>query len=805
MILGTEPPSVPVAHRDARRYGGALFAAAIILCAAVALVGAGPIVLRVVAGLGVLIVFPVVLVNAKINWPESTKLHESLLYSLALVIIGLMVGGLAVNQFLPLAGVARPLDRVPVIVTLLAALVVLGVWRPTRWRLLHGLPSAEDRSVPVIGWRDQALLISGIALVIGSIAGAFRLNNGASSTVTLSTLIFAMFVIVAIFRWRGRVQESTIGVTLYALSLSLLWMTSLRGWYVTGHDVQHEYRAFQLAAIPGLWNVESLQDAYNACISVTILPTIIQRVTGMTDFFIFKTVFQALFALCPVLIYLVARRFSSKAIAIIGAVYFIAFPTFMNDMPFMNRQEVAFFFLGVTLLMMTNEALPVRTRRVGLVVFGVGIILAHYSTTYVLLAILAFGWCLSSAVSLRRTMMQRRRARLHRSRDGRVLSPPVLVANWFVLLVLAGLTYLWIGPMTGTGGMVEDTVASTYNSLTGQLSGQRSGDVSTIFGGPKTSPEERLRDYSAESKHTTDEDRQDQATYPLSEVEKYPTPLVEAEELPLTAVGEKLDHVGVDVPTLNRLSRRVTLLMLQLFVAIGLVVAMAGGARDCKPSLEFVSAAAAGLTVIVLQTVMPFLTVNYGVLRTFTQALFWLAPLVALGSIQPLRFLGRSASSTFGLASGIAYFASLTGVISQMLGGYAPQLHLNNSGQYYDLYYSHPEEISAIQWLQARTPAGATEQVQSDIHHEDLVRSNMSPDRYLSGRNWDYNKIQTTKDIFPLLIRKDAYVFLGYAVVHKNEVTFLYSGDLVTYQYPIGFLDNNKSLLYSSDGVRIYR
>ena len=122
---------------------------AVAVSAVVLLIGAGPLILHLVAGLFLVIYVPVVLVNAKINWPESTKLHESLLYSLALVLLGLMVGGLAINEVLPFVGIARPLDRLPVVVTLLIALAGLAVWRRERWRWFDGLcPESRPSDVP---------------------------------------------------------------------------------------------------------------------------------------------------------------------------------------------------------------------------------------------------------------------------------------------------------------------------------------------------------------------------------------------------------------------------------------------------------------------------------------------------------------------------------------------------------------------------------------------------------------------------------------------------------------------------------
>ena len=39
------------------------------------------------------------------------------------------------------------------------------------------------------------------------------------------------------------------GAILFLMSVALLFMTSLRGWYVTGHDIQTEYHVFRLTEV----------------------------------------------------------------------------------------------------------------------------------------------------------------------------------------------------------------------------------------------------------------------------------------------------------------------------------------------------------------------------------------------------------------------------------------------------------------------------------------------------------------------------------------------------------------------------
>lgn len=774
--------------------------------AALILTPACPPVLRIVAGLFFLIAAPVMLLMAKINWPESIKVHESFLYSLGLTILGLMVGGLVINQLLPFFGVPRPLDRVPIVVTQLLVLTALAAWRRDRWRLIDGLSEANrGRGVPVIGRGDQAVLVAGAMTVIGSIGGAIRLNNEANSAVTIAMLILAAAVIVAVFAWRKRLQESTISVTIYLLSLALLLMTSLRGWFTTGHDIQHESFMFKLTSDYSLWDIGYYREVYNACLSITILPTIIQRATEIPDAYIFKTVFQVLYAVCPVIIYLIARRFASRAIAILASVYFIAFPTFFTDMPFLNRQEMAFFFLGIALFAITDQHLPVRTRQIALLVFGVGIILSHYSTTYVLLAGLILCWLFTRIHAIGARVIDKRLERLlaprHRRISPRVLaryrrigSRTHLVANFAVILLLGGLTYLWVHQITDTANLPERTIKETVNSATGEEAGERSADASySIVGGEKPTAQSRLDDYTKEAIEARGRTKLG-AHYPMEEVGKYATRVVLMDVMPVTSLGTIVEETGIKASTINRVVRGGATMMLQLFTVFGFLLVLLGRARGFMPSREFTYGAAGFMAILTFHVILPHVSSSYGILRGFSQGMFWFAPFLAAGSIQAFAWLGRSTSLRVALCCSVIFFLSLTGVIPQLLGGYPPQLHLNNSGRYYDIHYLHPEEISAIHYVEYV--------IGSDTEVETIV----SMDEHLLRRMQSYNEITThDHDILPVLVRQDAFVFLGYTTVHKNKVSFELAGDLGEYEYPIEFLDKNKSLIYSNSGARIYR
>ena len=269
---------------------------------------------------------------------KSVAGAERVAYSLGAVLLVLLVGGLLLDVILPNLGVPRPLAQRPVLIAVDVLNVGLMAWRvqrgavDVRWR-------SKLRSLHPNEWRVMAASGCCLPLVV---AGANRLNNGSGDLVALLGLSLVAVNFALLLWWRAGLRDSVIAASTYVLGLSLLLATSLRGWYITGHDIQREYRVFQLTKDHGVWNIGSFRDAYNACLSITILPTEIWQLIRVDDPYVYKVFFQLLFAACPVLVYLLARRYWSKQVSVLAVVYFVGFPTFFSDMPFLNRQEIAF-------------------------------------------------------------------------------------------------------------------------------------------------------------------------------------------------------------------------------------------------------------------------------------------------------------------------------------------------------------------------------------------------------------------------------------------------------------------------------
>jgi uncharacterized membrane protein len=737
-------------------------------------------------GWWLIVVLPVHLLSTtrtrtEVSWAERV------VFSVGAVLLALIVGGLVLDLVLPLFGVARPLDRMPVLFAVDLFNVVLMVRRYRRgvharsWLLqLRSLASRE--------WRVLTFATCCVPLVV---AGANRLNNGQSDLVTLVGLSGVAVTFALVLWWRADIRDSVISAVMYLLGLSLLLSTSLRGWFVTGHDIQREYRVFELTKAHGVWNIDSFRDAYNACLSITILPTEIWQLVRVDDPYVYKVFFQLMFAVCPVVVYLLARRYWSKRIAIISVIYFVGFPTFFTDMPFLNRQETAFLFLGLGYLAITRRQWTIRHRTIVLTLCGLGVGLSHYSTMYVFVGTLAVAW-ISERLALLNRLWHRRPKPKHGTAPG--WADATRSVGLVAIIVLGAAAFVWGGLVTRTTTGLTATVEEALPQFFGTSGGAHSNDSSySLLPTSRTTPQQLLNEYRTETIHDRKVD--DPGTYlPLSAVEHLPAHATNTSSMPLTTTGQFLSDLHVPVPALNDLVRGLAAKGEQVFVVVGLVVIGLVRWRRRQVGRAFYFLSIGSVVMVAAVTVLPGLSVSYGLLRAFQQALFLIAPVLVIGSITLFKPLGRVWAKRAAGCVALVFLVSTIGVMPQVLGGYDAQLNLNNSGVYYDEYYQHPQEVVAINWLghQPDTlPVG--------------VQAESTTDKYAFTSPGEVNGTELIFDIFPTLLRRQTWVVLGYTTVRTGIATTQFDGDLISYRYPLGPLRDYDDLVYDNGGTRIYK
>ncbi|MCX4538321.1 DUF2206 domain-containing protein [Streptomyces sp. NBC_01669] len=753
------------------------------LCTLAVLVPVTPPLVRLAAGLYLLFGAPLQLWRPLAGRIVPTGSGRTLV-SVGLVIIGDMLLALVVNTVLPWVGVDRPLTRG--CLTSATALGIGVLW----WFRRRYAPSADTgpvrlwalaRATPGLGMATAA----GAVTVLCAVAGTIRLNNGYGGAVSIVASVLGGLLLLLLSVRRRKYHLTALETGLYAAALALLLLASLRGWFITGHDVQTEYLFYRMALGGEYWDVSTYRHAYNACLSITLLPVSIRQLTGINDIYIFKAIIPALFALTPVMLFRSVRNVAPRSVALLAAVFFVAFPTFLTDMVFLGRQAIAFVLLGSAIVVLTDSRGPRTARRVLFVVLLVGVVLSHYSTAYVVIATLtlALGYD-----KVWRLVSRRSRERLRRKRrEDRMLT----FIQWWMVLIPAVAAVVWAGPVTHTGGQLHVTVAQTISDLVSPKDQAGSSDTGySLLGGDQLSPQQRLEQYVKESEADSAKERA-HLLLTQKELDTIDWTAVSTADMPLTPLGRILDLIGVPVQSLNGAVRAAVAYFFQLMTVLGVWVVLRARRSAFRAVRDQTTMALAALSTVALFTVVPQLSVDYGVLRAFQQGLFFFAPFLAAGTLWVLRWAGHR-KEVLGAVLTFCLLLNLVGVMPKVLGGYPAQIQLSNSGDYYDIYYTQSQEVKAALWLDAwkRAREDAT-----PIQMDSFSYTRLKP--YMAS---DAAGVST-----PVWLDKDAYLLLGTTPAKTGRVSIFYRGDRITYEFPRELVEKKKDLVYNNGGSVVLR
>ncbi|BBH15751.1 hypothetical protein Back2_00380 [Nocardioides baekrokdamisoli] len=719
-------------------------------------------VVRPVIGLVVLMGVPMWAVAGALRGPEATARW---LYALGLAVLGSMVLGLAMNELLPLVGIDDPLRAHWLAVPSTVIDVGLLIWRrdAVRWRVRR--PRLDGLT---------ALALLGLVLAV---VGAIRLNNGADSAVAVCALALAGAALGGLFL-RTRSDTPRDARVLYLVSLTLLLATSLRGWYTTGHDIQKEYLVFQLTFDPGRWQMSNFPDPYNACLSLNVLPTVFADFTGISGPLLAKTVPQLIFAALPVVLFLLSVRLVRRSAALLGTLVTITFPTFAVDMPYMVRQEVAFLFLALLFLAGTETACSVRWSRRAVTLAVLGVVLSHYSTSYLMVITLGMGWALWHAL----------RMLLRRLGQDPPEDPPRML-SFGPFAVAAVAVMVWVGPLTHTGGHLGTVLGDAAGGLVGSSSTSVSSDLAaTIIPIATEAPQTRLDHYSKTQLELAQPERAAGELLPVTHAQAYPrmAPNVTRSSTP---VGRALDAMAVPAATVNGIFQSIFGKAIQLALLLGLLIVLKDRGTRGWFTIEYQVLSLATFVALALATVVPGLSVEYGIYRAFQQALFVLAPVVAVGCWAIFRRLGPAVRPLL-VAGYIAYFSTMTGVLGATLGVGLPQIHLDNTGDYFTTYYGTDQDAVAARWTAAQYP--------STVVVGEYAGSRLM--QFLPGVTLDRDRL------YPGRVPRTGWIFLDSDIVdHGISVSSVAGGDRATYVYPAELVRAHRNLVYSNGSDEVYR
>lgn len=746
-----DPP--PVARHGASRARAAMPLVAGLLAIA-ALVPAQELWPAQLALLGLLLVVPGLALLHAVRVPRLATAATPV-YVPAASLAVLLAAGLGVNLIGPEIGVEAPLRTIPLLIgveALCAALLIAAaIPRPPR----------RDPRVRIAVPRLRHLWP--LLLPLASAAGAARLTNGDGDIVAVVAVTAAVVILVAATIAGSRLDTLQLALILYSIGLALAWSFSLRSGTVYGFDVSGELPILNATHEAGIWHLSHPSDAYGAMLSLTVLPSLLQSLTGLSALVLLKAVYPAIFALFPVTVFLLARRHLSARFAFAGAAFIIVQANFAQQIPAVARQEIGLVAFAVLVAAALDRRLPRGPRWALVTSLGLALVVSHYSSAYLAIALFAAAVVLQALVSLVRPV------------------PRVTGALVVALLVVAGGGALWYGPLTHSASNLARVTDSVRTDGLQLLPNRRPGEG--ILQGYLTGnlpSHVSAAEYAALAKSDYAKNRDFIVPLPDAGAARYALRDAATPDPPLRSETAKsvLDRAQLWILQLANL----------LAVVGALVLAVR---RRTRPGLRVVALLALGtLSALAFVRLSGTISENYNQDRALIQALVPLAVVlawVAQSATRVARRLGPLVVVVVALALGAVALntSGLAGAAQNR-----PVTNLANHGEDYERYYVTRPELASADWLRAARYGGGL----------------LYTDRYGQLRTISEG-IPTQAvllDVTPATLDRHAWIYASAVNTLDGRARGVTGNHYATYRFPDRFIADHWNTVYANGSSAVY-
>lgn len=743
------------------------------------LLGVDYLFLRPIFGLFFLTVLPGMLLTA------AAKIHkvgfwEYSVYAVSLGVAFSMFAGLAINLILPLFHFTNhPLSLIPLLIGFNCLLAALGFIAYKRSRDISF--SIKTR---LNNFNRLFFAIPAVFPVLSAL-GAIVLNNGGPNYLTMILLaVIGLYVISAIFL-RNRLNENVFPWAILLIGISLLLMFSMRSWHVSGWDINQELEMFKITDTLDFWSPTSIRDAYNACLSLTILPVMFARFTGIGDEYVFKLLYQLIFGFVPVAMYCIYRTYASKAVSFLAAFFFVSQFFFVQQMPALARQEIAFLFFALILLVLFEKKLPQKTKNALFIFFGFSMTVSHYSTTYVAIGLFAAAYLFSRICGpLANTRPAEAFFKFLKSNNKNSRRDFQNNIKFAPLLILIFLTFFWGMVATNSASDLFKALGNTAGSMKQMFSSDlKSWEIQeslAVFAAPNDNTAENIAKYNADEikKHYALSSPSDR--YENSANEK------------LTPISSLTVKPNNNFPFIGALLVVLALIkfLAKLLAIVGLGYILIRGPRNNQFNPTYLILCALGVGAILAMYILPVISQEYNLSRLYMQILILISLPTIYGGLLLTKFFGEKTRLSLLAGFFCLNFLYMLGFFNQIFGGPA-YIFLNNFGDDYDRFYAHQVEVNSAEWL-ASNRSG-----QTPIFADFLSSLRLKSFAFINN---------TDTAILPSVMTKDSYIYLSYANVVQGRADALYNKNVaLTYSYPIEFLKENKNMIYNNGGSQIFR
>ena len=617
-------------------------------------------------------------------------------------------------------------------------------------------------------WRYHIFIHFPILFPLLSLAGVIRLNNNGTDLFALINIIVLIVYETVVFVSHKKLSEYAYVLNLVCAALSLVWSISMRSNHLIGVDIHSEFQIFNAVAVAGLCHPHLFNSVYNACLSITILPTVLKAFIPFSAQYVFKFLMQIILYIVPACVFVIAKRQlggKNDKLAFFAALFFVVQSQFITEFPALIRQQSALLFFALLFFVISAKELSKTTQKILTLIFGFSMIVSHYSSGYVGLALLLLFAVLQPIwFGLTKKVSKRSQA------PNQYWNVPGML-----VVVLFLFSFLWYAEiLQSTGGIVQKLSQSVTNFGSIFSSDSRSSFVDSTFGVGNLS-------YGTQTLQQLESQRKISGGYIQSSYKSYiPVPLNPASP----QINGNLENNEYE------LFNRIIPLVVKIVMIIGalyMLLLSLKGDIDIENGLLVII----GGSLFLLLILLPVISQDYNLERLYQQLLVVLSVAIVLGA-QAFSLRLKKIFLPLILIVVLGYLICNSGLANQ-LAFRVSNVNLDNGGATYDGTYTTNGEVDSLLWLSSRSS-----NLQSPINF----------DRYSILNAAAYTDIpgyQLRQGSFPSQFLINGYVYASSTNFNKG-LTYDIDGNLViAYNYPTAFLNDNKNIIYSDKDSAIFK
>ena len=318
---------------------------------------------------------------------------KTLLYSVGLSLAFVMFGGVFINILLPHIGILRPITTLPLTVAFTILILILA---GVAYKRDRDFQSSEVTPIGMREWLSPPylfLFLFPFLAILGALIVTFYQNN--TLLLILITLICITPILVAFGKF---IPEKSYPFAILMIAISLLLHTTLVSMYPMLWSVDGEYYFQNLVVTSGWWDAQHMS-VVNGCLSVTMLAPIYSAILNMDSIWLFKVIYQLIFSLVPLALFTVYAKQTTTKIAFLASFFFMSVMYFYGEATLLRRQEIAWLFFALLILLMIDRKLNLSQKTVLSIIFSSSIVVSHYSVSYLYMIFLITGCLFFAAVT----------------------------------------------------------------------------------------------------------------------------------------------------------------------------------------------------------------------------------------------------------------------------------------------------------------------------------------------------------------------------------------------------------------------